>query len=167
MKKQGIGGFLYLAFIGLALAIIGGVFVAILWRGYSRAKETREWPKVPAVVVVSQVGERQLGRDVPKEYTHELIYEYRIDGEFYRSEKLKRRENPFFKEKAKVAPEAGRFPVGSKLEAFVNPNDPKEAVVEHETKAPGYSIWFPGLFLVGGLGVFVRAVSKMLRKAEG
>lgn len=140
--------------------------MAILWRGYSRAKETRDWPKVPAVVMVSQVGERQLGREVPKEYTHELIYEYRVEGEFHRSERLKRRENPYFKDKGKVEPYVEQFPVGAKVEAFVNPEDPKEAVLEHETKAPGYTIWFPGLFLVGGLVLFLKAFFKMFGKAE-
>ena len=166
MKKQGIGGYLYLAFIGLALAILGGVFVLILGRGYLRAKETESWEKVPAVIVVSQVGERRLGEMVPEEYTHELVYEYEVEGEVYRGDRLKRRENPFFKEAAKISPEVERWKVGSKVEAFVNPKDPDEVLLEHETKAPGYSIWFPALFLVGGLGVFVRALLKMFGKRE-
>ena len=166
MKKQSIGGFLYLAFIGLALAILGGFFVFVLGRGYLRAKETREWPQVPAVVMVSQVGERQLGQNVPREYTHELVYEYRFEGKAYRGERLKRRDNPFFKEEAKILPEVERLKVGSKTEAFVNPEDPEEALLEHETKGPGYSIWFPGLFLVGGLGVLSRAIYKMLGKLD-
>ena len=53
MKNEGIGGYLYLAFIGLALAVMGGFFVFVLGRGYIRAKETQEWPSYPAVVVVS------------------------------------------------------------------------------------------------------------------
>ena len=159
MKKQGIGGFLYLAFIGLALAVMGGFFVFVLGRGYIRAKETREWPGHPAVVVVSEVGDRQIGK--AKEYCHKLVYEYRIDGEFYRGERLKRRENPYLKEESKILPSVNSFPVGGKVEAFVNPDDPTEALLKHETKAPGYSIWFPALFLVGGLMVLVRALLKL------
>ena len=118
------------------------------------------------MVVVSQVGERRLGRDVPVEYSHELVYEYQFGGRFYRNERLKRRENPFFKDEDKITPEVERFAVGSKVEAFVNPEKPEEAVLEHETKAPGYSIWFPGLVLFGGLGIVARALLKMLRKQE-
>jgi hypothetical protein len=47
------------------------------------------------------------------------------------------------------------------LAAFVNPHDPTEVLIEHETKAPGYSIWFPALFLLGGLVVFFRALLKL------
>ena len=162
MNKQGIGGFLYLAFIGLALAVVGGAFVLILGRGYLRAKETESWDQVPAVIVVSQVGERRLGREVPEEFTHELVYEYQVGGEFYRGERLKRRKNPYFKEEAKILPEVERWIVGSQVKAFVNPAKPEEALLEHETKAPGYSIWFPGLFLIGGLGAFVRSLYRMV-----
>ncbi len=166
MKKQGVGGFLYLAFIGLALAFVGGAFVLILGRGYLRAKETESWDKVPAVVVVSQVGERSIGPSIPDEFTHELVYEYEVGGKIYRGDRLKRRKNPFFKEEAKILPAVERWKVGSKVEAFVNPEDPEEVLLEHETKAPGYSIWFPGLFFVGGLVLFVRALLKMFRKGE-
>jgi len=166
VKKQGIGGYLYLAFIGLALAVLGGAFVLILGRGYLRAKETRGWEKVPAVVVVSQIGERRLGRDVPVEFTHELVYEYELDGKIYRHDRLMRRENPYFKEEGKIAPEVERLKVGSRVQAYVNPENPGVAVLEHDTRAAGYSIWFPGLFLVGGLGVFGRALFKMFGKQE-
>lgn len=164
--KGGIGGYLYLAFIGLALAAMGGVFVALLGRGYLRASETREWPKVPAVVIESRLGERKLGSSVPLEYFHELVYEYRFEEKFYRGERTKRRENPFLKEKTGVQAEVDRWKVGMKTEAWVNPKDPKEAVLEHDTKAPGYSIWFPGLFLVGGLGIFLRAIMKIFSKGK-
>jgi len=163
VKKQGIGGHLYLAFIGLALMILGGAFVLILGRGYLRAKETREWDQVPAVIVVSQVGERSLGPSIPNEFTHELVYEYQVGEVLYRGERLQRRENPYFKEEAKILPEVERWKVGSKVEVFVNPKNPEEALLEHETKAPGYSIWFPGLFLIGGLGVFLRSLYRMFR----
>ena len=59
-----------------------------------------------------------------------------------------------------------RWPVGKQVEAFVNPKAPKEAVLDHETKAPGYSIWFPGLFLVGGLGILGKSLSKMLLRSD-
>lgn len=139
----------------------------ILGRGYLRAKETREWPTYPAVVIVSAIGERTLGKDIPTEYTHELVYEYRVDEKFYRAEKLKRRDNPYFKDEAKIAPVVALWPVGKQVEAFVNPDDPTEAVLDHETMAPGYSIWFPGLFLVGGLVVLGKSLSNMiLRKSN-
>ncbi|MFT6864537.1 MAG: hypothetical protein ACJAVK_003105 [Akkermansiaceae bacterium] len=162
MKEKGIGGYLYLAFIGLALALLGGLFVFILGRGYLRAKETREWPTHAAVIMVSAIGERNLGKDIPTEYTHELVYEYQVDEKFYRAERVKRRANPYFKEEAKIAPAVARWPVGKQVEAFVNPRDPSEVVLDHETKAPGYSIWFPGLFLVGGAVVFGKALVKMV-----
>ncbi|YCM43245.1 DUF3592 domain-containing protein [Verrucomicrobiaceae bacterium 227] len=166
MQKQGIGGLVYLAGIGLALAAMGGLFVAILGRGYLRASETREWSTVPAVVIESRLGERKLGRTVPVEYFHELVYEYRFEEKFYRGERTKRRKNPYLKEKAGVQAEVDRWKVGMKTEALVNPEDPEEAVLEHDTKAAGYSIWFPGLFLVGGLGVFFRALSKMFGRRK-
>jgi hypothetical protein len=39
----------------------------------------------------------------------------------------------------------------------VNPHDPDFAVLKPDSLAPGYSIWFPALFVIGGLGMTVRA----------
>jgi hypothetical protein len=47
--------------------------------------------------------------------------------------------------------------------AFVNPAEPDFAVLKPDTKATGYSIWFPLLFVVGGLGIAGRAIVKQAR----
>jgi hypothetical protein len=43
---------------------------------------------------------------------------------------------------------------------FVNPADPSFAILEKDSKAVIYTIWFPGLFVVGGLGMAVQALRK-------
>lgn len=159
-----IGGYLYLALIGLTLAILGAVFVASLWRGYVRAVETREWSTVPAVIVISEIEERQLGVNIPTEYTHKLSYEYVVDGESYLGERSKRRKNPFYKEKAKIQAEVEKWPVEAEVSSYVNPDDANESVLAHDTKAPGYSIWFPALFFVGGMGVFLKSLKSIFSK---
>ena len=93
-KTSSRSGYLYLAVIGFSLALMGGLFIAFLGRAYLRAKETRSWDQVPAVILVSKVKDRQIGSKGPVEYSHELVYEYEIDGKFYQGERLKRRENP-------------------------------------------------------------------------
>lgn len=162
MKERRHGGLIYLSLIGLLLAIMGGIFVVWLGQGYLSARETRSWEKVSAEIIESKIGERKLGPSVSKEFCHDLVYEYQYEGKFYRGTRLKRRENPFFKEPSKISGELDRFKPGQSVDAFVNPKDPSEALIEHETKAPGYSIWFPGLFVIGGLGVFWGAILKMI-----
>lgn len=160
MAEQNLGAKIYLILIGSALALIGGFFVVVLWKGFVKAKETHSWAEVPAVIMESAVQERVLGQSIPIEYSLKLTYEYRVDGKSYFGERLRRRENPWSKEKAKAEVLAGKFRAGQQVTAFVNPEKSDEALLEHETKAPGYSIWFPGLFVVGGLGIVIRTLTR-------
>ena len=164
MQEGGKGGYLYLALIGLLLAIVGGAFVYFLGRGYLRARETLSWPTYPAEVIQSTVSQDQIGPKVPMEYSHELVYRYEVEGKSYYGDRVKRRENPAFKERAKAEAWVKEWPVSKEVTAFVNPDNPEEALLEHETRAPGYSIWFPGLFLVGGLVIFSRALIGLFRR---
>jgi hypothetical protein len=43
-------------------------------------------------------------------------------------------------------------------ECFVNPKNPQLAVLKPDSLAPGYSIWFPGLFMIAGLGIGMNAL---------
>lgn len=164
VKERNIGGQIYLVFIGLAVAAMGGIFVAWLWKGYTSAKETRTWTQVSGVILESAVQERVLGPSIPMEFAFKLTYEYSFERKSYLGERLRVRENPWSKERKKAEVLAGRFHIGQEVTAFVNPENPAEAILEHETKAPGYSIWFPCLFVIGGLGIVLRALWQMSKK---
>ena len=60
--------------------------------------------------------------------------------------------------KAEAEKLAAEFPPGKMTTCRVNPRDPDFAVLKPDSLAPGYSIWFPGLFVVGGLGIALRAL---------
>jgi hypothetical protein len=48
----------------------------------------------------------------------------------------------------------------------VHPRDPDFAVLKPDSLAPGYSIWFPALFVVGGLGMAGKAARGLLARAR-
>ena len=50
-----------------------------------------------------------------------------------------------------------QFPRGKQTTCRVNPNAVEFAVLNVDSLAPGYSIWFPCLFVIGGLGITYRA----------
>ena len=166
-RGKTIGGSVYLIFIGLAVAAMGLLFMALLYKSYAGAKETRSWPKVEVTILESAVGERQFSKETAKEYSLKLLYGYQWEGEALFGTHLKRRDNPWYKEQKKILPYLKKYSVGSRVEAFVNPQLPKnpaeerEIVLEHETKAGGYSIWFPGLFVVGGFGIVIKALMQI------
>ena len=157
---------IYLMFIGLAVALMGVLFMMWLWKSYQSAKETRGWPTVGGRITDSSVVERQLGPQIPTEYSLGLTYEYQWEGKDYEGDHLKRRENPWYKERARVEVDLESWLQGSVVDVYVNPADPEEAVLAHESKAGGYSIWFPGLFVVAGLGIMFTALKKIFSGAE-
>ena len=43
-------------------------------------------------------------------------------------------------------------------ECFVDPQNPQLAILKPDSLAPGYSIWFPALFMIAGLGITFNAL---------
>ncbi|MDB4363812.1 DUF3592 domain-containing protein [Akkermansiaceae bacterium] len=166
MSKKSIAGPIYLCFIGLAVALMGALFMTLLWKSYQSAKETRGWPTVEGRITDAAVVERQLGPEIPAEYSLGISYEYEWEGKEYEGDHLKRRENPWYKERARIDIDLENWLPGSQLPVFVNPADPEEAVLAHETKAGGYSIWFPALFVGAGVGILLTALRKIFSGAE-
>ena len=157
MKKEAAGS-LYLIVIGLLLAGAGGVFTWLLGASFERARAMDQWSEQDCYILESELREQRLGPDVPTEYRFGLLFGYEFEGAPYSSENLTLRENAWVKEPAKIQALINNFPAGSRQTCYVNPENPEQAVLKKETKAPGYSIWFPMLFVVGGLGVMVKAL---------
>jgi len=142
--------------LGLLIATMGTIFVFALVRGYGRANETREWSEVPMTVTRSEVLEEQIGMS-PTEYKPIIEYAFNYQGNPATGTGIKRTDG-FTKHKSKAQRVVDRYPVGSQDTCWVNPQNPGQTVLKHNTKAVLYTVWFPGLFVIAGLGIAVGSI---------
>lgn len=161
VAKRSTGTRIYLTAIGLLLALIGGVFSWLMWRSFARARAIEAWPQVPCAILESGVESRRDDPDwpeaMPQEYRFRVRYRYDWDGADYEGDRHRLRGSSWSSSEENVLPLVAEYPAGSVAECRVNPEDPEVAVLEGESKAPGYSLWFPLLFVVGGVGIVVGA----------
>lgn len=156
--KEGRAGSYYLIIIGLLLAFSGAVFTWLLGVSFSRAREMDNWVETKCLILESDLRERKIGLEVPTEYRFGLLYGYEFSGEALSCEDYVLRGNAWVKDANRIRILMRNFPAGSKQVCWVNPDNPEQAVLKKETKAPGYSIWFPFLFLAGGIVLIVKAL---------
>lgn len=152
------GGRWYLVALGLTLALIGGLFVWLMARSFLRAREMRTWPEVACVILASAIEERIHDPQSPPEYRHAVSFGYDWQGSPHTGDRLTLRGSPWSSNRGLIETRAAEYPVGKATTCRVNPGDADFAVLKPDSLAPGYSIWFPGLFVIGGLGIAMRAM---------
>jgi len=164
--KTSAAGRLYLAAIGLSLALMGGVFFWLMWRSFDRARHMQSWPEVRCVIIESKIDERRIDPNSPPEYRVNVTYGYQFNGEAHTGDHMTWRGNPWTSKLNVVEERSQAFQVGTSTTCRVDPQNPAFSVLKPDTKAPGYSIWFPALFVVGGLGIALRAVTVGRKRVE-
>jgi len=151
-SEGGQAGRLFLCLMGGMLMLAGGVFEWLMVRSYQHATESRAWPQVEAVVLRSDRDERQI-LGSPREYRLDVLYGYDFGGEAISSNRFSPRGAKWTRDESVVSALKETYPVGSTHVAWVNPEAPERAILKHDTKAAGYTLWFPALFIVGGAGM--------------
>lgn len=161
-EKKSNAGNLYLAFLGLLLVAMGGFFIWIMGLSYKNAERTRSWQEVPCKILTSKRAKIVIpNRNV--EYQWQGSFSYEIDGKQYVSNRLEVRGAKRTTKIEKVDKLTETYQAGRQKVCFVHPEDHSYAILQHDSKGAGYSIWFPGLFAIGGLGMIVGAVKKWNR----
>lgn len=145
------------AAMGISLVVIGGLFVWLMARSYLRAKEMRSWPEVSCQILVSEIEQRRHDPQSPIEYRAVVNFGYEWLGKPQVGDHLTLRGSAWSSKQALAEQRIAEFPVGMTTRCRVNPAQPAVAVLKLDSLAPGYSIWFPGLFLVAGIGITIRA----------
>jgi hypothetical protein len=149
----------WLAAMGVFLALAGLLFTGVLWRAYQRAAETRAWIETPCTIVGSTLRSERPSPNSNIAHRAEIRYVYDFAGQTRTGTRVKRVDGPTTHEdRARATLEA--YPVGLQTQCYVNPAAPGETVLKHGTRAALYSIWFPLLFVVGGLGMARNAVRR-------
>jgi len=156
-KTSQRAGSWWLAGMGLMLAVAGAVFTVVLWKAWQRAEETRRWTEVPCKVLSSQLKSEQASPNSPVKHRVIVRYEYPWQGRTWTSERIRRVDG--VKSDFSVAEELReRYARGQQTVCFVNPADPSVAILEHDTRAALYTLWFPLLFVIGGLRMMWSAL---------
>ena len=155
---------------GSLILAMGILFIALLWGSYKRAKQTHSWVPTPCHIVRSESEPFQRSDHSPTSYRFHVEFAYEVDGETLTSTHYQRpRRNEWVsKHEGTVEKLVLQFPAGSDATCYVDPADPAMAVLKRESKAPLYTIWFPGLFVAGGLGIIVTSfLGGRPKKLEG
>jgi hypothetical protein len=157
MSSATRAGKAYLFGIGLLIFLAGAVFFGLMGRSYERSREMAQWPRSEALIMLSEVEERQIGPEVAPDYRFKVLFGYEAQGRALTSSLWALRGSPWSSAPERAAALAAEYPVGSRVSCIYDPKQPQVAVLKTETKAVGYAIWFPGIFVVGGLGIMLRA----------
>ncbi len=155
-QRASIGARLFLSVIGLVLAAAGGFFTYQMWQSYQRAAETYRWAEIPCLVASSKIEEERFSLDSPTTYVPVIKYTFIQEDVSIMSDKIKRVAGLKFKDKALAQELVGKYPAGQGAVCYVNPDDPKDVILVRDNKGALYSIWFPLLFVVGGLGMLIN-----------
>ena len=168
MQKKSKAGAIYLLGIGLFLFFLGAGFCWLLAKSFGNASDTRKWVETPCLIISSEIGKRS-AVNISAEYRWEVAFKYQFEGEDNIGESYKPRGQRWRRSIEKVKPMLDEYPVDLQTVCFVNPelpadpSKPRQAILAHDSKAAGYSIWFPALFSIGGIGIMAGAVRSLVK----
>ena len=151
-----VGARLLLTAVGLLLAAAGIAFTLVLHRAYERASEPYTWTETACVIRNSTVEEVRETLSDPVQYAPSILYNYLMDDVSHESTRIRRVPGQTFKDRAQAEAIVAKYPTGQGAVCYVNPNNPDEVILMRDTRSSIYTIWFPLLFVVGGLGMVIN-----------
>lgn len=146
-------GRLWLGVMALFLIAAGSFFAWRMWLSYEQAQITRGWTQVPCHILSSRIVSARPTPNSAPAHRVEIRYAYELNGVQHSSGRIRQVAAAPTQHLEKAQLQQMAYPPGSTQVCFVNPRAPDEAVLQHASRAALYSIWFPLLFVVGGLGM--------------
>jgi len=148
--------------LGIALIVIGVVFCSALLRAYQKAVLQDSWQSAPAIVLSSALQELRPTPNSSLRYELDLEYSYQYQGVDYIGSKIARIEGSS-SSKRKIKRLKKKYPTGSRQVCYFDPQTPELAILEKDSKAPIYNLWYPGLFVLGGVGIIIGSIWRQMK----
>ena len=156
-----VGSMIGAVALGLIISVIGAFFCFALWIGYQKAELSRGWDEVPCEITNSWV-ETRPPKSSPS-YLFRIEYKYTYKDKDFVGTKRKRVDGAS-SVKSKAFELMADYPEGMRTVCYVNPKDPTFAILVHDSKAALYTIWFPGLFVIAGIGIAITGIRGWRRR---
>jgi hypothetical protein len=127
---------------------------AIQWSEQKQSDAAARFEPVLATILeakVAQTSQRASNSGSPsRSYQPHIRYEYQFDGQTYRSTTFSYL-GPASADRDDMRRIVERYPPGSRQAAYVNPDNPAEAVLHRGLESSPGALWLPALFLLVGL----------------
>jgi hypothetical protein len=130
----------------LPFLILALVFFYIALRGRRASSITKRWPTTTGRVLHSQVEYRRSHRS--GSYYPAVLYEYQVMGQRYQSTTLSPGLEYGLSFRGRVQARVDKYPAGSMVTVYYNPDNPAQAVLEHSATGNRIMGWIAVLILV-------------------
>ncbi len=146
LANKGCGTLFFGAFLAAGLFFSWAIVNAVV-----QATATRSWTRTSCTIESS--GARRTGHaDSP--YGFDVSYAYQADGATYQSKRISL-STAGYSDYSKVESALERYRPGAGVECWFDPKNPSQAVLEQSSRAIGFFILLPLVFvLIGGGGVY-------------
>jgi hypothetical protein len=155
-KADGCGA----AFFGIFLLFGLGFSAFFVWPAV-RVMQARSWTEVPCEILESRVASHA-GED-GSTYSVEVRYRYTVDGREHTSDRYQflGGSSSGYEGKARVVE---RLPPGTRTVCYVDPEDPREAVLVRRLTAGYLFVFLPLVFVAVGAGGIFTSVAGLRRE---
>ncbi len=151
--------------LGVVFFGLGAIFVGVGIDGYRDGQATESWPSATGRVISADVQERiETRRDMNDRqrteytYTPSVRYEYSVGERTYLGHRVKADDYGGGADRAYQI--VNRYPAGSDVIVFYNPDDPDQAVLETGADTMG-------VYLFGGVGALFAVIGLAALVAAG
>lgn len=128
--------------------IIAIIFFYIALRGRRASSITKGWPTTSGRVLHSQVEYRLSSGRGGGSYYPVVLYEYQLIGQRYQSSTLSPGMEYGLGFQGRVQARVDKYPAGSTVMVYYNPDNPAQAVLEHSATGNRIMGWAAVLILV-------------------
>ncbi len=142
--------------LGVVFFGLGAIFVGVGINGYREGQETKSWPSTTGHVISADVDEKiETRRDMNDRqrteytYTPAVRYEYTVGERTYLGHRVKADDYGGSPDRAYGI--VNRYPAGSDVTVFYNPDEPDQAVLETGADTMG-------VYLFGGIGALFAVI---------
>jgi hypothetical protein len=143
--------------VALPMLLVAGVVAVQAWQGQRRANVARDWLQTIGQVVWTGLYEtkvreyRRVGVSRTrwaKRYGPRVVYTYVVDGVRYQGERQQMGWALVSSEASVAEQAAARYPIGSQMTVYYNPDSPAEATLDRRIGRGTRMLWLVALGLV-------------------
>jgi hypothetical protein len=143
------GGFFFLVFLGLGIFLIYRT-----QQSKKKAQVSQSWPSTPGQITDSHVSRSQStdsDGDTSISYSARVAYTYQVGGQTYNGHNIAFGFNPSYSSESKAQADAARYPVGSQVPVYYDPNKPSDAVLQRQVSGSKMGLILGIIFIVVGV----------------